>query len=403
MLMPNVSLLKKLTPREREVLTLVAQGLTLAEIAEKLHRSLKTIETHRLALGKKMGASNRVELARLAIAAGLAPIEVFVEDAQDNNTAHDKTRQELESQARTLKCFEQINNEVFSTTGPEFLRKLVLSLSRVLGIRNAAICILADPKTNLLNPLALCDYRTVLDTERYLAHCTPCDTVLREGHAIYAQGVAQQFPDDVFLQMLDSQSYVGVRLDDPQGDALGVLSVLHDKSLGDGLHVETILRLFAPRTAAELSQILASDRERERTENAPTQDPTQDPPQDDSPNPPQALFNTIIERSTDGYCSVDAKGTLTHINPSMCNMLGQNAQDLINKQTFRNLTPPNEREAFDNNRYKNTGKRTNTYRIRLQHTDGSLVPFQVISHSQVDETNQYLGCFAVFTQDNQDK
>lgn len=60
-----------LTPRELEILKLVAQGLTTLAIAKKLFRSRKTIEAHRLALGNKLGVRNRVELARIAMEAGL--------------------------------------------------------------------------------------------------------------------------------------------------------------------------------------------------------------------------------------------------------------------------------------------------------------------------------------------
>jgi DNA-binding CsgD family transcriptional regulator len=63
--------LAKLTPREREVLALIAQGHTTAQIAKILFRSAKTIEAHRMSLGLKLRAKNRVELARIAIQAGL--------------------------------------------------------------------------------------------------------------------------------------------------------------------------------------------------------------------------------------------------------------------------------------------------------------------------------------------
>ncbi len=67
--------LKRLTSREMEVLRLIAEGLTTAEIADRLHRSVKTVEWHRVSLGNKLGVSNRVELARIAIRCGLVSLE----------------------------------------------------------------------------------------------------------------------------------------------------------------------------------------------------------------------------------------------------------------------------------------------------------------------------------------
>ncbi|RMH13001.1 MAG: hypothetical protein D6695_05285 [Planctomycetota bacterium] len=62
-----------LTPRELAVLALVGQGLSLKQIAERLHRSFKTIDNHRASIGRKLRASDRVELSRLALRAGLTP------------------------------------------------------------------------------------------------------------------------------------------------------------------------------------------------------------------------------------------------------------------------------------------------------------------------------------------
>lgn len=66
--------LAELTPAELHVLELIAQGLSSEEIAKNLHRSRKTIEFHRASLGRKLGVENRVQLALLAIRAGLVPL-----------------------------------------------------------------------------------------------------------------------------------------------------------------------------------------------------------------------------------------------------------------------------------------------------------------------------------------
>lgn len=63
--------LSVLTPRELVVLALLGQGLTLKEIAEKLHRSFKTIDNHRASIGRKLRKTDRLALAKLAGIAGL--------------------------------------------------------------------------------------------------------------------------------------------------------------------------------------------------------------------------------------------------------------------------------------------------------------------------------------------
>lgn len=60
-----------LTPRELEVLALLGQGLSLKEIAGMLFRSVKTVDNHRAALGKKLAINDRIKLAEVALRAGL--------------------------------------------------------------------------------------------------------------------------------------------------------------------------------------------------------------------------------------------------------------------------------------------------------------------------------------------
>ncbi len=57
----------KLTPREREVLRLIALGHTSVEIADKLGLSPRTIETHRARIHRKLGLATRAELVRYAL------------------------------------------------------------------------------------------------------------------------------------------------------------------------------------------------------------------------------------------------------------------------------------------------------------------------------------------------
>jgi two-component system, NarL family, response regulator NreC len=60
-----------LTPREREVLRLIALGHTNSEIASMLYVSIRTVENHRAGVMRKLGLRTRAELVRHATEAGL--------------------------------------------------------------------------------------------------------------------------------------------------------------------------------------------------------------------------------------------------------------------------------------------------------------------------------------------
>jgi DNA-binding CsgD family transcriptional regulator len=60
-----------LSPRERELITLVAQGRTDAQIAAQLYISVRTVSSHLDRIRDKTGCRRRADLTRLALSAGL--------------------------------------------------------------------------------------------------------------------------------------------------------------------------------------------------------------------------------------------------------------------------------------------------------------------------------------------
>jgi DNA-binding NarL/FixJ family response regulator len=62
---------EELTPREQEIVKLIAEAHTNKSIAEILHLSEKTVESHRSRVLQKLGMRDRVELVRYAIRRGL--------------------------------------------------------------------------------------------------------------------------------------------------------------------------------------------------------------------------------------------------------------------------------------------------------------------------------------------
>lgn len=71
----HISDSKLLTPKEREVLQMVAEGCTSKEIADRTHVSIKTIEARRRQIMEKLDIHSIAELTKYAIKEGLTSID----------------------------------------------------------------------------------------------------------------------------------------------------------------------------------------------------------------------------------------------------------------------------------------------------------------------------------------
>ena len=69
------SVYAQLTPREREVLQLIAEGLSTREIASRLDVSVKTVETHRRNTMEKLDLESVAELTKYALREGLTSLD----------------------------------------------------------------------------------------------------------------------------------------------------------------------------------------------------------------------------------------------------------------------------------------------------------------------------------------
>ncbi len=72
---PSASTPAALSPREREVLQLLAEGATARQIARQLHISVKTVETHRRNMLAKLELDTVADLVRYAIREGITSLE----------------------------------------------------------------------------------------------------------------------------------------------------------------------------------------------------------------------------------------------------------------------------------------------------------------------------------------
>ena len=83
---------------------------------------------------------------------------------------------------------------------------------------------------------------------------TPCELAMAHGVYCCPERVQSVFPQDLDLQVLEAESYLGVALKGQDGQVLGVLCVLHSQPIHNIDNAVALLRIFAARASAELER-----------------------------------------------------------------------------------------------------------------------------------------------------
>ncbi|MCZ6835312.1 MAG: PAS domain S-box protein [Planctomycetota bacterium] len=246
------SVLSKLTPREYEILDLIGRGLSTAEIASQLHRSEKTIKSHRLALGRKLKVSNRVALARIAIEEGLAPLKTVSAETSHSNR---QFREEIAQHERAQQALLALDAGTETATGEDFFKSLVRHLTEVLDVKFALIGELNGNVQKEIHSISVRRCGADVENFSFKITSTPCEHILQKGMCFNRKVVKDDFHIPESFGMPNVSSYLGTALLDTQGTPIGVLMVASDKEIDESIKPELILSIFADRTGAELQRL----------------------------------------------------------------------------------------------------------------------------------------------------
>lgn len=245
--------LDRLTPCELEVLDLIASGLSTADIANRLHRSQKTVKSHRLALGRKLEVTNRVELARIAIETGLSQIPGIEPGETDKLSS--QLKEEAERRRHLEKVLHEINHATDAASGEAFFQTLVEHLAAAIGAKIALVGRVSE-EGKVIQTLATWVDAGPGENFAFPIAGTPCEIALREGKFFQSSDVRKAFDLPDAVASLPLESYFGFALTDREGRVIGVLAALHDEPIVEVNWPETILRVFAGPASYELQRLL---------------------------------------------------------------------------------------------------------------------------------------------------
>jgi PAS domain S-box-containing protein len=138
-------------------------------------------------------------------------------------------------------------------TGEEFFSALVRHLAIALGAEHAFLAEFVTPTR--VRTRAYWRKDRIEPNIEYDLPGTPCEDVARGKVCHHPMGVARKFPLDTALAELGIESYLGVPLTAPDGQALGHLCVFDPKPMPESAKHLLIFRIFAARAVTELTRL----------------------------------------------------------------------------------------------------------------------------------------------------
>lgn len=197
-------------------------------------------------------------------------------------------------------------------TGQRFFEALVQNLAKALGTHGAWVTEYF-PELRRLRALAFwLDDQWVQDYDVDITG-TPCERVIDTAKLVhFPDRILEIFPHDEDLKGSDIVSYMGVPLQDMDGQILGHMAVIDRRPIPEEPRVHAIFQIFAARAAAELRRVRAEAAVREREEKV----------------------ERLLSSAMDAILELDHQFHITRVNPAAEKAFQCRAETMIG-QDFR--------------------------------------------------------------------
>ncbi len=196
---------------------------------------------------------------------------------------------------------------VSTAEGEAVFRELVRYLAAILDVDVAFIAAFHNGR-NAMRTLAFWADGRLRDNIDYRLDGTPCALVVGREFRFFPDHLTELFPADDMLVRLGVCSYAAYPLNDAAGRPLGLVAAVARRPMGDREFIESVLKIFAARAAAEI--------ERQRTEEARRRS--------------EASYRSIFEASEDAIFIHDwDTGAIVDVNPRACRMYGYTRDQML--------------------------------------------------------------------------
>jgi len=201
---------------------------------------------------------------------------------------------------------------ISSAVGEDYFISVVHYLSKSLNADYVYIAEFIMDNPSRARTLSLIADGTVIDNIEVNLAGTPCETVIGKEVCSYPSGVQERFPEAHMMAKLGVQAYFGATLHGSKGEHLGLLSVMYRNPVKHSEVIESMLKIFASRTSAEL--------ERNRAENKLQES--------------EGRYRSIIENSSFGICTFDESGQCVVANKAVADIIGATVGQVLSQNFY---------------------------------------------------------------------
>jgi PAS domain S-box-containing protein len=179
-------------------------------------------------------------------------------DAEGNPELLVASSRDVTIYKRAERALRTLAEGTAAATGDEFFRSLARHAAQALGARYAFV---AETLSEIESrSLAFWEGADFGQGFTYRFPGTPCQRVAAGHVCSTPSGLREKFPEDLWLQQIGAESYVGVPMRTAEGRTIGHLAVLHTEPMEPTEEDLVILKIFAARGCAELQRKQADDK-----------------------------------------------------------------------------------------------------------------------------------------------
>lgn len=167
---------------------------------------------------------------------------------------------DLKQRRKAESAITQIMEAVSTTTGADFFKAMTVHMAKILQADSCGVVATIKDSSTEVETLAYFYDGEIIDNTRYSLDGTPCQTIIGKKVKTYPNNIQGQFPKDSYLGKTNMESYVGIPLFDSEENPLGLLFAMFRDKIDDTEFNESVMRIFAARTVAEIERTQTEER-----------------------------------------------------------------------------------------------------------------------------------------------